>query len=141
VVIGTPPADLPFGKETRYPFYRGLRGSGRVRENSPHRESIPRTVWPVASRCNDYTFRIRGVFQLTYYIVHLTTLLAVEFRVASNGTLTFYIEILINCYMILAIILKLLPRAKKCLFYSVFNAFKVYAAPRRPACTVHRGRR
>ena len=33
---------------------------------------------------------------LTYilYIVHIKTLLAAEFHVASNGTMTFYIEIL-----------------------------------------------
>jgi len=44
-------AALAPGKETRYPLYRGLGRSERVRKISPQPEFDPRTVQPVASRC------------------------------------------------------------------------------------------
>jgi hypothetical protein len=49
------PAALPPGK-TRYPWYRRLGGpqsrSGQVRKISPLPGFDPRTVQPIASRCN-----------------------------------------------------------------------------------------
>ena len=51
------PAALPPGK-TRYPLYRRLGGpqrrSGWVRKSRPHRDSIPQTVQPVASRYTNW---------------------------------------------------------------------------------------
>jgi len=49
-----PGSILPPGK-TRYPLYRRLGGPqgrcGLVRKISTHRDSIPRTVQPVGSKC------------------------------------------------------------------------------------------
>ena len=42
------------GKETRYPLYRRLGGSGRVRRISPPPGFEPRTVQQVASRYTDW---------------------------------------------------------------------------------------
>ena len=53
-------AALPPGK-TRYPLYKRLGGPravlDRCGKSRPHRDSIPRTVHPVASRYTDYATR------------------------------------------------------------------------------------
>ena len=58
------PAMLPQGM-TWYPLYRRMGGprgrSGRVRKISPLPGFDPRTVQPVASRCNDYAIPAQNV--------------------------------------------------------------------------------
>ena len=60
-VVTPRPGRLPPGK-TRYPFYRRLGGSqgrsGRMRKVSPPPGFQPRTVQPVASRCNFWAIRV-----------------------------------------------------------------------------------